>query len=86
MSYDIIEVKLDRFDGKALRQLIGYESWFIHKKVQGDKNMVRVSAIAKRFDTDVIEYVEKRKQYESKEIKLLQYDVTQTGELVLNTI
>lgn len=47
MSYDIIEVKADRFDGKALKQLIGYESWFIHKKVQGDMNMVRVSAIAK---------------------------------------
>ena len=84
MSYDIIEVKLDRFDGKALRQLIGYESWFIHKKVQGDMNMVRVSAIAKRFDTDVVEYVQKRKQYEGKEIKLFRYDVTQNGELILN--
>lgn len=40
MSYDIIEVKVDRFDGKALRQLIGYESWFIHKKVHGDMNMI----------------------------------------------
>lgn len=86
MSYDIIEVKLDRFDGKALRQLIGYESWFIHKKVQGDMNMVRVSAIAKRFDADVVDYVKKRNQYEGKKIKLFQYDVTQNGELTLNLV
>lgn len=86
MSYDIIEVKLDRFDGKALRQLIGYESWFIHKKVQGDMNMVRVSAIAKRFDADVVEYVQKRKQYEDKEIKLCQYDISSSGDLVLRSI
>ncbi|MEN6413014.1 MAG: hypothetical protein ABFC84_09720 [Veillonellales bacterium] len=84
MSYDIIEVKLDRFDAKALRQLIGYEAWFIHKKVQGDMNMVRVSAIAKRFDADVVDYVQKRKQFEGKEIKLFQYDIAQNGELMLS--
>ncbi|HVI39400.1 MAG TPA: EVE domain-containing protein [Anaerovoracaceae bacterium] len=66
MSYDVIEVKLDRFDGKALHQLIGYESWFIQKKVQGDINMVRTTAIANRFDTDVIDYVQKREKFEDK--------------------
>ncbi len=86
MSYDIIEVKLDRFDDKALRQLMGYESWFIHKKVQGDMNMVRVSAIAKRFDTDVIEYVKQRKRFEDKEIKLLQYIIESNGRLELQAI
>lgn len=35
-------------------------------------NMVRVSAIAKRFDPEAIEYVQKRKRFEDKEIKLLQ--------------
>jgi hypothetical protein len=86
MSYDIIEVKADRFDGKALKQLIGYESWFIHKKVQGDMNMVRVSAIAKRFDPEVIEYVQKRRRFEDKEIKLLQYGISQDGKLKLDFI
>lgn len=47
-------------------------------------NMVRVSAISKRFDADVVDYVQKRKQVESKEIKLFQYDVAQNGELVLS--
>lgn len=78
MSYEIIEVKLDRFDEKALRQLIGYESWFIHKKVHGDINMVRVSAIAARFDADVVDYVARREKYESKEIRLLQYGIDET--------
>jgi hypothetical protein len=86
MSYDIVEVKLDRFDGKALKQLIGYESWFINKRVQGDMNMVRVSAIAKRFDSDVIDYVNKRHKYENKIIKLLIYNITNEGELVLQLI
>lgn len=83
MSYDVIEVKRDRFDGKALHQLIGYESWFIQKKVQGDLNMVRTTAIAARFDSDVVDYVQKRKQYEDKEIKLLRYQTLSNGKLQL---
>lgn len=86
MSYDVIEVKLDRFDGKALHQLIGYESWFIQKKVQGDLNMVRTTAIASRFDDNVIDYIQKRKQYEGKEIKLLKYQISEKGELQLLSI
>jgi hypothetical protein len=86
ISYDLIEVKLDLFDGKALGQLIGYESWFIHKKVQGDINMVRVTAIAKRFAPDVIDYAQKRKLYEGKEIKLLQYSLTSGTDLSLERV
>jgi hypothetical protein len=83
MSYDVIEVKRDRFDGKALHQLIGYESWFIQKKVQGDLNMVRTTAIAARFDSDVVDYVQKRRKYEDKEIKLLRYQTSSDGSLQL---
>jgi hypothetical protein len=86
MSYDLIEVKLDLFDGKALKQLIGYESWFIHKKVQGDINMVRVSAIARNFDPGVIDYVQKRKLYEGKEIKLLRYNLVPDTGLELKRV
>jgi len=86
MSYEIIEVKADRFDSKALRQLIGYESWFIHNKVHGDMNMVRVSAVAKRYDMDVINYVKNRKIFEGKEIKLFTYDVSDNGKLMLNNV
>lgn len=83
MSYDVIEVKLDRFDGKALHQLIGYESWFIQKKVQGDINMVRTTAIASRFDADVIDYVQKREKFEDKKIKLLSHRISADGEIQL---
>lgn len=86
MSYDVIEVKLDRFDGQALHQLIGYESWFIQKKVQGDLNMVRTTAIASRFDAEVIDYVQKRRLFEDKNIKLLKYQVSADGELQLLAI
>ena len=85
MSYDVIEVKRDRFDGKALHQLIGYESWFIQKKVHGDLNMVRTTAIASRFSSDVVDYVQKRKRYEDKEIKLIQYKTSTDGKLELLT-
>lgn len=74
VSYDVLELKRDLFDEKALKQLIGYESWFIQKKVHGDLNMVRTTAVAARFDPSVVAYVEKRKQIEDKEIKLLRYD------------
>lgn len=73
VSYDIIEVKRDIFDKDALSQLIGYESWFLQKKVYGDSNMVRTTAIAKRYSNEVIQYVLQRKQIENKTIKLLQY-------------
>ena len=73
MSYDIIEVKRDAFDENSLSQLIGYESWFLQKKVSGDSNMVRTTAIAKTYSSDVIQYVSQRKRIENKPIKLLQY-------------
>ncbi len=72
-SYDIIEVKRDEFDETALAQLISYESWFLQKKVFGDSNMVRTTAIAKSYTADVIQYVAQRKHIENKPIKLLQY-------------
>lgn len=53
LSYDLIEVKKDTFDEKALIQLINYESWFLQKKVSGDMKMLRTTAIAKRFSEDV---------------------------------
>lgn len=73
-SYDIIEVKRDTFDGKALTQLIDYESWFLQKKVSGDLNMVRTTAIAKDYSSEVIDYVNKRTIFENKPIKLLTYE------------
>ena len=73
-SYDIIEVKKDTFDAKALIQLIDYESWFLQKKESGDLNMVRTTAIAKNYSPEVIEYVNKRTIFENKPIKLLTYE------------
>ena len=73
VSYDIIEVKRDEFDIDALAQLISYESWFLQKKVSGDSNMVRATALAKRYSSDVIQYVSQRTKIENKPIKLLQY-------------
>ena len=73
VSYDIIEVKRDDFDEEALRQLISYESWFLQKKVSGDSNMVRTTAIAKTYSADVIKYCSQRTRIENKPIKLLQY-------------
>ena len=73
MSYDIIEVKRDEFNESALSQLISYESWFLQKKVSGDSNMVRTTAIAKTYSNDVKNYVLQRTRIEHKPIKLLQY-------------
>lgn len=85
VSYDIIEVKKDEFNEDALRQLIGYESWFLQKKVSGDSNMVRTTAIAKSFSEDVIQYVSQRKRIENKPIKLLKCSYN-NGVLQLSSI
>lgn len=73
VSYDIIEVKRDEFNENSLTQLISYESWFLQKKVSGDSNMIRTTAIAKSYTDDVKQYVSQRKRIENKPIKLLQY-------------
>ncbi len=73
ISYDIIEVKRDVFDTNALAQLIDYESWFLQKKLSGDLNMIRTTAIAKSFSQDVIDYVNQRSNIEKKPIKLIKY-------------
>ena len=70
---DIIEVKRDEFNIKALTQLIGYESWFLQKKISGDMNMLRTTAIARSFSDEVLDYVNKRERIENKSIKLLRY-------------
>ena len=75
VSYDIIEVKRDVFDEDALCQLVSYESWFLQKKVSGDSNMVRTTAIAKTYSDSVIQYVSQRTRIENKPVKLLQYCV-----------
>ena len=85
-SYDIIEVKRNEFDENALRQVIGYESWFLQKKVSGDLNMVRTTAIAKSFSPEVLDYVSKRTNYEGKHIKLIKYYLTNERELQLEQI
>lgn len=86
MAYDIIEVKRDVFDGKALAQLIDYESWFLQKKVAGDLKMVRTTAIAKEFSDEVIDYVKKRSSFESKPIKLLTYSYSNEHGINLSLI
>ena len=75
VSYDIIEVKRDVFGEDALCQLVSYESWFLQKKVSGDSNMVRTTAIAKTYSDAVKQYVSQRMRIENKPVKLLQYSV-----------
>jgi len=53
--------------------------------VHGDLNMVRTTAIASRFDNDVIDYIKKRKYYENKEIKLLKYSISSNGDIDLES-
>lgn len=87
LSYDIIEVKRDEFNTKALTQLIDYESWFLQKKVSGDMKMLRTTAIAKGFSADVIDYVKKREKFENKPIKLVKYDYNESdGFTLANTL
>lgn len=86
LSYDIIEVKRDEFDEKALTQLIDYESWFLQKKLSGDLNMLRTTAIASSFSPDVINYVRQRKEFENKTVKLVKYGCNNVGSFELECI
>lgn len=86
LSYDIIEVKRDEFDKKALSQLIDYESWFLQKKVAGDMKMLRTTAIASSFSEEVIEYVKQRTLFENKPIKLIAYSFSGNNDFDLSII
>ena len=66
--------------------LIDYESWFLQKKVSGDLNMIRTTAIARNFFDDVINYVKNRKFFENKPIKLLTYHYSPNELLSLQQI
>lgn len=79
IAYNIIEVKRDRFDEDGLVQLLQYEDWFLRKKVNGDFNMLRTTAIAKNFSEKVIDYVSKRTKYEGKSINLLTFSNSENG-------
>ena len=85
-SYDILELKKDIFDEKALSQLINYETWFLQNKASGDQKMVRSTAIARSFSQEVIEYVKMRKRIENKPIKLVKYALTQEKRLKLELL
>ena len=85
LSYDILEVKKDTFDTEALAQLIDYESWFLQKKIAGDYNMLRTTAIASSFPDDVVDYVTQRESIENKPIKLVEYNYN-NNKLKLNWI
>lgn len=79
IAYNIIEVKRDDFDEKALAQLLQYEDWFLRKRVNGDYSMLRTTAIANSFSDKVIEYLIKREQIEKKSVLLLKYINTDKG-------
>lgn len=79
IAYNIVEVKRDRFDEDGLIQLLQYEDWFLRKKVNGDFNMLRTTAIAQTFTDKVVDYVEKRKRYEGKGINLLIFSNNEHG-------
>jgi len=86
LSYDIVEVKNDKFKIDGLKQLIGYESWFLQKKVSGDHKMLRTTAIAPSFSDEVIEYVNKRAEVEEKTIKLVQFTYSKASGLDLKKL
>ena len=54
IAYNIIELKKDRFDKSGLKQLLQYEDWFLRKKAHGDSSMLRTTAIAQKFENEVI--------------------------------
>ena len=85
-SYDILELKRDIFDEKALTQLIGYETWFLQKRAQGDQKMVRTTAIAQSFSPNVVQYVKMRERIEKRPVKLLKYSLNGRNELMLQAV
>lgn len=85
-SFDLIEVKKDRFAEDGLIQLLNYETWFTQKRANGDRNMVRSIAIAKSFHPEVIHYLEKRKKYENKQVLLFEYSISKSYVLHLDQI
>jgi hypothetical protein len=64
--------------------LLKTQSFF--KKLFRKLGLVRVSAIARLFDDDVVNYVARCKQIEGKEIHLLKYEANREGTIALEPL
>ena len=85
-SYDLFEIKKDRFGSDGLTQLLSYESWFVKSRAGGDSKMVRSIAIAASFHDDVISYLKKRACYEGKNVLLFKYSVNHSRMLEIHQV
>jgi hypothetical protein len=73
VAYSIVELKRDRFTRESLSQLLRYEDWFLKRRVGGDSRAIRTVAVARSFDSDVVDYLKSREQMEGKTVNLLRY-------------
>ncbi len=74
-KYTVIELKRDKALEEDLSQLIRYENWLIRKLADGDSEMLQTVLVAHDFSDEVINYVEKRKAFEQKTVRLFRYSV-----------
>ncbi|MEM3393898.1 MAG: EVE domain-containing protein [Candidatus Methanomethylicia archaeon] len=75
--YGIIETKAKQFTGKEIIRLINYENWFVRTKVISP---IQVHSIALAYDhKEIIEYARKKKDYDNRGVKLVQYRFDENG-------
>jgi len=71
--YQILELKQKRFSMQELQRLISYEKWIMRSQAENPLQVHSV-AIAFEFNDEVIKFVEGRKDYKERPIRLIRYE------------
>jgi hypothetical protein len=81
--YGILEAKANKFTNKDMNRLLDYENWFIRTRAISP---IQVHPIALAYDHQpILDYVKRRREYNKKGVKLIQYRLRQ-NELELSEV
>lgn len=70
--YQILELKRDQFTMPELQKLIAYEKWIVRTRAENPLQVYPV-AVASEFNEEVINFVNRRKDYKERPIRLIKY-------------
>lgn len=81
-KFSCMELKKGTVTLEDLNQVVMYENWLVRKLARGDSEMVQSILVGSQFDTEVVEYRDKRKTIEEKAIRLIEYRADKAGGTV----
>ena len=79
--YEVIELKRSTFDIRELQKVIAYEKWVLNSRCDNALQIHSVG-VAHDFDEKVIEYVDGRRKYGDRPIRLIRYSFDSATERI----